>query len=72
MSYLKERIWLQNLILICPLGKSVDNCPLNELRKMTFNKRNMVVDAMTINEVEKILVHHKECLYSRSNTTDNC
>ena len=72
MSYLTARIWLENLLLACPRGEAKDDCPLTELRKMSFKERNLQVDEMTDNEIEGILDHHKKCIFSNGDCNLNC
>ena len=60
-----RRVWLKGLVISCPFGKALEDCPANEIRKLPLSERMTVVDNMTDKQVDKTLDHHKNCLAER-------
>jgi len=60
-----KRIWVKGLLIDCPMGEALDDCPARDLRAMPIRARLIAVDAMTPEQVEEVIVHHKRCLSKR-------
>jgi hypothetical protein len=61
------RLWLFGLIIDCPMGKSLDNCPANELRKLSVTEIIEVVDTISEEKLQVYIAHHKKCIGVREN-----
>jgi len=60
-----KRTWVKGLLIDCPMGTAADDCPARDLRTMPIEKRLIVVDTMTSQQVEEVIVFHKQCLQKR-------
>ena len=60
-----KRTWVKGLTIDCPMGTATDDCPARDLRTLPIAKRLITVDAMTPEQVEEVIVFHKECLKKR-------
>ena len=68
LSIEHKRIWVKGLMIDCPLGTPVDDCPARDLRTLPIGKRMIAVDTMTPEQVEEVIVHHKKCLKERKDS----
>lgn len=64
-------IWIKGLLLECPMGKPLDDCPAEKYRKFPIKERMKIVNEMKIEEIEFIIKHHKECLRKREERYNN-
>jgi len=53
------------LIVNCPFDKSLDNCPLCDIRKLPLLERIDIVRKMTEEEINKVIDYHKNCYEKR-------
>lgn len=60
-----RKVWLKGLVISCPFGTALEDCPANEIRKLPLSERMVVVDNMTTQQVDETLEHHKKCLAER-------
>ncbi len=53
------------LLIACPMGKSLESCPLNDFRK--FPLEDIVKLTMTMDEdqLDEIIEYHQKCLHER-------
>jgi len=65
LSIEHKRTWVKGLLLECPMGAATDDCPARDFRSMPIEKRLIVVDTMTPQQVEEVIVYHKQCLKKR-------
>ncbi|MDP6543028.1 MAG: hypothetical protein QGH60_03500 [Phycisphaerae bacterium] len=65
LSIEHKRTWVKGLLIECPMGTAADNCPARDLRTMPIPKRLIAVDSMTDEQVEEVVVFHKQCLKRR-------
>ncbi|WP_372796870.1 hypothetical protein [Pontiella sp.] len=65
---LDKRIWIKGLTLECPLGKAMDDCPLNALRHLPVAQMNQTINNLTDEQVESIVGIHQECFHKRLKT----
>jgi len=65
---LKEKvIWVQGLLIGCPLGEALENCPAKDLRSLAISDRLKLVSGMDEGTLDQIIAHHKGCLAAREN-----
>ena len=60
-----KRIVLKDLLVECPMGEALDDCPARDLRKLPVEKRLITVDTMAVEQIEEVVVHHTRCLKKR-------
>jgi len=65
LSIEHKRTWVKGLMIDCPMGTATDDCPARDLRTMPIEKRLIVVDTMTPQQIEEVIVYHKQCLKER-------
>ncbi len=65
LSIEHKRIWIKGLMIDCPMGKALDDCPARDVRTMPVEKRLIVVDEMTPEQIEEVIVYHRQCLSKR-------
>jgi hypothetical protein len=58
-------VWVQALLVECPMRSPADDCPLEELRKLPLTTRLKMAKDMSLEKVEEIIEHHKECIHRR-------
>jgi hypothetical protein len=61
-----KRVVVKGLLLGCPMGEALDDCPGGELRKYSIEKRMVIVETMAPEQVEDIVVRHRRCLEKRT------
>lgn len=65
MNQQHKRIWAKGLLINCPMGNSIEDCPAAELRKISLKERIRTVNEMEDTEVDSIIEHHEECIRNR-------
>ena len=65
LSMEHKRTWVKGLLIDCPMGTALDDCPARDLRTLPIARRLITVDTMTPEQVEEVIVHHKQCLRKR-------
>jgi hypothetical protein len=60
-----KRIWVQGLLIDCPVGAPLDTCPAKDLRQMPLKDRLKLVVSMTEEQLDEIIAHHRACLAER-------
>ena len=65
LSIEHKRTWVKGLLIDCPMGAALDGCPACDLRTLSIAKRLITADAMTPEQLEDVIVHHKQCLKTR-------
>ncbi len=58
-------IWLQGLLVECPMGAAEPDCPLQKLRDLPLAERMSLPMNMPIETIDKLIVHHQACLKRR-------
>ncbi len=58
---LDKRIWIKGLTLECPLGKALEDCPLNALRHLPVAQMNRTINNLTDDQVNSIVAIHQHC-----------
>ncbi len=54
----QKNAWVVGLLIACPLGKALDNCPAKEARKLPVSDRIDIVRGMDENQIDQIIAHH--------------
>ena len=62
---LDKRIWIKGLTLECPLGRALDDCPLNALRHLPVSQMNTTINNLNDEQVDTIIAIHRECFHAR-------
>ena len=60
-----KEIWVQGLLIHCPMGKALDTCHAKELRKIPLQERLALVKQMEETQLDAIIDLHKRCLSER-------
>jgi len=60
-----KRIWVQGLLIDCPMGKPLENCPARDARALPIAERLNLTTAMDENQLDQIISHHRNCLNRR-------
>lgn len=63
---LNNKIFLKGLVVGCPMGKPVSDCPLNGLRTIPMEKLNETVNGLANETVDKFFKVHAECFKKRT------
>jgi len=58
-------VTLLGLLIKCPLGVPKDDCPLNKYRHLSVQEKCNLAINMSEEDADKIIVHHRECLFSK-------
>jgi len=61
----KNKAVLSDVLLGCPMGRALDNCPARELRAIPIERRMIAIDTMGPDRIEEIVVYHAKCLEER-------
>jgi len=60
-----KRTWVQGLLIDCPFGKPLENCPAKEVRALRIEERFNLANAMDESQLNQIIGHHRNCLLRR-------
>ncbi len=58
-------IWVQGLMIDCPMGKALESCPAKDVRTLPLRERLALVKQMDEGQLDEIITHHKQCLRER-------
>jgi hypothetical protein len=61
----QKMTWVQGLLIDCPFGTVLANCPAKALRSIPLGKRLGLVNEMDEAQIDSIIIHHKGCLAAR-------
>ncbi len=62
----QKRSWVKELLIECPTGNPLDNCPLWDLRALPNDERLKFADGMDESHLDVIISYHRQCLYKRT------
>lgn len=66
MEYMKtENLYLYGIAYNCPLHHRLQDCPVKQLVHLPFKERVVCINALSQEEKENILEHHKTCSIKR-------
>ena len=57
--------WVLGLLVACPFGKPLKDCPLEKARALSLKDRFKLVRTMDEGELDAIFTHHQHCLRER-------
>ncbi len=60
-----KRIWVQGLLIECPMGVALDKCPARSLREIPLKQRLRVAAGMDEAQLDEIIGYHRACLAER-------
>jgi hypothetical protein len=61
----QKRTWVIALMIKCPMGRPLEDCPVEEVRGLSLDNIMKVVGKMTDEEINRVIDHHQQCLYKR-------
>ncbi len=61
----QRRTWLIALMIECPLGEALDDCPATGVRGRSLAEIVKIVGELGEEELDRILRHHQHCLDAR-------
>ncbi|NQV38632.1 MAG: hypothetical protein HQ509_11595 [Candidatus Marinimicrobia bacterium] len=64
-DYEHKLTWVQGLLIDCPFGPPLSDCPASELRKLPITDRLSIAQEMSEPELDRIISHHRNCLAKR-------
>ncbi|NQU88207.1 MAG: hypothetical protein HQ541_20865 [Mariniphaga sp.] len=59
------RQWLFGLLIDCPMGNALKDCPMNKYRGMPATKKISFTFEIPKEELNGLLLHHRKCLAKR-------
>ena len=62
---LNNRIWIKGLVMECPHGIPVIDCPLNGLRNLPITEANRIINATPDKQLSAYLKTHRQCYSNR-------
>jgi len=67
-SYEHKLTWVQGLLIDCPFGTPLADCPAAEIRSLPIPKRLSIAANLPEPELDNIINHHKNCLAKREHS----
>ena len=65
VELMKKRIWVKGILVECPFGKSLSDCPANALRNLPLEELRKAVNNMTEGQLEMVIKYHNGCMEER-------
>ena len=65
IELIKKRTWVKGILVDCPLGKSLTNCPANALRNLPLEELIRAVNNMPEKQLEMVIEYHNDCMEER-------
>jgi len=62
-----KKIFVFGLLMNCPEGEPMVDCPLEKYRKLSIKERLKYLEKLSDKEIDKINKHHHECVWRRVN-----
>ena len=60
-----KRIWIKGLVMECPHGTPVMDCPLNGLRNLPIHEANSVINGLSDKQANDYMETHRTCYNHR-------
>ena len=60
-----KQIWVKGILVDCPLGRSLSDCPANDLRTLPLEELVKSVNKMTEPQLEMMIKYHNCCMVER-------
>ena len=65
LTFEEKLIWVQGLMINCPMGKALETCPAKDVRAIPLKERLALTKQMEESQLDEILAHHRRCLKER-------
>jgi len=65
LTHENKEVWVQGLMIDCPMGKVLESCPAKAVRALPLQERFALVKQMEESQLDEIIAHHKRCLKER-------
>ncbi len=65
VELMNKRIWVKGILVECPLGKPLTDCPANALRNLPLEELIKAVNDMTADQLEMVIKYHNDCMEER-------
>jgi hypothetical protein len=66
-----KRIWLKGLVMECPAGEPLHDCPLNGMRSLPITQINHTINDLSDEKVDAIINIHKHCFHDRTKAMEH-
>jgi hypothetical protein len=60
-----KRTWVKGILVDCPAGTPVEDCPARAMRSLTLPQLVSIVNGMSEKKLDAIMAHHQNCLRER-------
>ena len=60
-----KKDWIIGLMICCPFGTELDNCPAKEIRTLPLTDRLELLKSIDEKQIDQIIAHHRDCLHKR-------
>jgi hypothetical protein len=61
-----KRTWVKGILVDCPVGDPLDTCPANKIRNLPLPTVVNIVNEMSDEQLDAIILHHENCQKQRS------
>ena len=65
VELMNKRIWVKGILVECPFGNSLSNCPANALRNLPLEELIRAVNNMSEDQLEMVIKYHNDCMEER-------
>jgi hypothetical protein len=65
LIYENKLMWVQGLMMECPMGKALETCPAKDLRALPLYEGLVLTKQMEESQLDEIISHHRRCLKER-------
>jgi len=64
-----KKTWVKGILVDCPLGDPLEDCPANEIRNLPLPQLVSIVNGLSDKQLDAIILHHETCLAQREGRT---
>lgn len=65
LDFERKLVWVTGLMIRCPMGTALPNCPLASVRELPVEDRIKLTDEMDEARLDEIIEYHEACLRVR-------
>ncbi len=65
LTFEYKLLWVQGLMIDCPMGKALETCPAKDLRALPLYEGLMLTKQMEESQLDEIISRHRQCLKER-------
>jgi hypothetical protein len=62
---LNNRVWIKGLVMECPKGTPLHDCPMNGLRSLPISQANKTINGLSADSLKALIVSHRVCYHHR-------